>query len=46
MTQDRLTSLALMHIHYNYPIDLDNVVDIYAKLQPRRVQLSSVLSNE
>ena len=28
MGKDRLSHLALLHIHYNVPIDLDNVVDI------------------
>ena len=43
MTGDRLTSLALMHIHYDFCIDLDEIVDIFAEMHPRRMQLSSVL---
>ena len=28
MTENRLTSLALMHIHYQHPVDLDTVVQL------------------
>ena len=45
MTTERLTSLALMHIHYEHNIDLDEVVDIFSKLHPRRLVLSSVLND-
>lgn len=45
MSEDRLTSLALMHIHYGYQFDLDGVVDIFSKLHPRRLQLSSILTD-
>ena len=45
MTEDRLTSLALMHIHYKHEINPDTVVDLFEKLHPRRVQFSSVLLN-
>ena len=43
MNESRLTSLALMHIHYDKVIDLDRVVDLFSQAHPRRVQLSSVL---
>ena len=43
MTENRLTSLALMHIHYDHEVNLDTVVDLFAELQPRRLQLRSVL---
>ena len=43
MTESRLTSLALMHIHYEKDVDLDTVVDLFAKMHPRRLQLSTVL---
>jgi len=29
-----LSNLALLHIHYDTPVDLDKVVDIFAKLNP------------
>ena len=43
MTENRLTSLALMHIHYQHNVDIDTVVQLFAELHPRRIQLSSVL---
>ena len=43
MTENRLTSLALIHIHYQHVIDLDAVVTLFAELHPRRMQLASVL---
>ena len=43
MTEERLTSLALMHIHYDKEINLGDVVDIFSKYHPRRLQLSSIL---
>ena len=32
MTEERLTSLALMHIHYDKEINLDDVVDIFISI--------------
>jgi len=40
MAQDRLSSLALIHIHYDMEIDLDEVVQIFSVKEPRRVQLT------
>ena len=36
MGKDRLSHLALLHIHYATPVDLDTVVDCYARLHLRR----------
>ena len=43
MGKNRLSNLALLHIHYDTPVDLDKVVDIYARLHPRRLELNSLL---
>ena len=43
MTQERLSSLALLHIHYDVPIDLDEAVNIYSRLHPRRLALDSLI---
>ena len=45
MSQGRLSALALMASHYDFHIDLDTVVDLFAKKHPRRLELDSVLSN-
>ena len=39
MGQERMTALALMHIHYDSDIDLNEVVNIYAQMHPRRMEL-------
>ena len=43
MGQERLSALALLHISYDKKIDLEEVVDIYARLHPRRLELSSLI---
>ena len=43
MGQTRLSNLALLHIHYDTPINLEEVVDIYARLHPPRLELDSLL---
>ena len=37
MGQERLSSLALMHIHYQVKIVLDEVVNLFATKHPRRL---------
>ena len=41
MAENRLTSLALMHIHYDHDVNLDTVVDLFARMHPRKLQLQS-----
>lgn len=43
MRQDRLASLALMHIHYNENVEVSEVVDIFARKHQRRMQLDHLL---
>ena len=43
MGKNRLSHLALLHIHYDTTIDLDMVVDCSAQLHPRRLALESLL---
>ena len=43
MGQDRLSSLALIHIHYGHKIDLDEVVDTFAKKHPRKIELQNII---
>ena len=44
MGQERLSSLALMHIHYQVKIVLDEVVNLFATKHPRRLELGTILS--
>ena len=39
MRQDRLSSLALLHINYTMVIDVDEVIDMFAHKHPRRMIL-------
>ena len=43
MGQERLSSLALMHIHYDVPVDVEQTVDYFAARFPRKLQLKSML---
>lgn len=45
MTQERLSSLALLHIHYLTDIDQEEVVDVFAKKHPRRLELGTLLKD-
>ena len=40
----RLTSLTLMHVHYDHTISYDEVVAIFARLHRRRLELNSLVS--
>ncbi|XP_066956267.1 52 kDa repressor of the inhibitor of the protein kinase-like [Macrobrachium rosenbergii] len=44
MKEERLSSLALIHTNYNMPTDLDKAEDIFSKLHPRRLELTSVFT--
>ena len=44
MGKERLSSLALLHIHYDRKINLDSAVDIFARLHPRRLELHSIIT--
>lgn len=39
MNQERLSSLGLISIYYEKVIDLDKVVDLFAQMHPRRLEL-------
>ena len=43
MGAEQQTNLALTHIPYEQKIDLNEVVDIFAKLRPRQLQLQSTI---
>ena len=39
MGKSRMSHLALLHMHYDTPVDLEEVVNTYAKIHPRRLEL-------
>ena len=43
MGQERLSSLALMHIHYQVKIVLDEVVNPFGTKHPQRLELGTIL---
>ena len=43
MGQERLSSLALLHIHYNSDINVTKVVDIFAALHPRGLEMKNII---
>ena len=43
MSQDRLTSLGLIHIHYDENIDVDEAVVIFRNLHPRKMGNDTLL---
>jgi len=45
MAQGRLSSLALMHIHYETDINLGEMVDFFAEKHLRRLELGTLLQD-
>ena len=43
MDQERVSGLALMHIHYNMELNLEEIVDNFARKHPRRIMLTNIL---
>ena len=43
MGESRLSSLALMHIKYNMPVNLEEIVNLFEGLHPRMMQFASLL---
>ena len=40
MGKDRLSYLALLHVHYDTDIDIDDAIDQFARLHPRKIEPS------
>ena len=43
MGNERLANLALLHTHYDQHTDTERVIDIYAQMHPRRIELETLL---
>ena len=41
IVEDRLNGLALLHVHYGISIDIEKVLDSFARKHPRRLQIVS-----
>ena len=46
MKEDRLNGLSLMYTHRNIPLNVAQLVDKFAGLHPRRLQLTDILAAE
>ena len=46
MTQSRMNGLALMRVHYGLDIDLEDVVDMFARRHPRRLKLPNIVESD
>ena len=46
MKQERLTGLALMHIHQSMELDLEEILNIFARKYPRRLKLLDILASD
>ena len=43
MSQERLSDLALMHVKYNMDLDLEQIINIFAKKHPHRMLFADIL---
>ena len=41
--ESRLSALALMHIKYDMPVNLDEIVNLFEGLHPRMMQFTSLV---
>ena len=46
MTNERLTGLALMHVHRHLNFNVDEIIDNFARAYPRRIRLLNVVSSD
>ena len=45
MGQSRISSLALIYIHYDIAVDLDKTVDLFSQMYPMKLELKNLLYN-
>ena len=45
MMEDRLTGLALMHIHSDLDVNIDDIINTFAIAHPHRMKLSNILND-
>lgn len=42
-TSERIDALAMMHVHRTFQISIDDIIDHFAQLYPRRMELNSLI---
>ena len=43
MRESRMSALVLMHIKYDMPVNLDEIVNLFEDLHPRMMQFTSLM---
>ena len=46
MSQERFSFLALLHIHRDFPYDINEIVTKFAESKPRKMRLSNILNSD
>ena len=46
MGEERLNGLAIMHARRDIPLDLDEIIDLFASLHPRRMRMANILCSD
>ena len=46
MSNERLNSLTLLHVHTDIAIDIPQVIEEFSRCHPRRLRLKNILSND
>ena len=44
--EERLNGLALMHGHRDIALDLDEIINLFASLHPRRMRMANILCSD
>ena len=46
MTQNRFSSLAQLYIHRNVTHDIEKIIDEFARMKPRKMQICNILDSD
>jgi len=46
MGEERLTGLALMNVHSDISLDINELIDVFASRHPRRMKLTNILDDD
>ena len=46
MGEERFNGLAIMHAHRDILSDLDEIIDLFAFLHPRRMRMANILCSD
>ena len=46
MGQERLNGLALMYVHRDKNVDIEQVINLFAQMHPRRIRMANILHDD